>query len=397
MNIRQILNHLLVLTFCVACGTTDPSPVGINLVNLSGGEVVEMLDLRPVESGSHFREIFPTRLGAAEEMLIGRMNGVEYVGIFQVALSPEDFPGGDPATVTIDSLFVDLKILGSLNRGNLGALTVSAPGQAWTEAQSFVDSTDFQQASFVKSALLDVMPVRVDSTIRVSLPATLLEDAISQNPTAPVVEFALSGAEGLSFLIVSGTRETGIPDSTGAPVSQDKVPELVTYYAGESEPGRVGTSLDTYYADRIDPPAPGELLLQTGIFSGARMQFELPTIPESATVNQIELIMDFEFDRSFLSSLRLRFERLDVASGDTTAVIVSGNPLNEQIIAPVSSPLFMNLDQLMFHGWMSGTKENHGFSINPVFEITSDLRYEWGLFSNPRLRIVYSLPPSTGT
>ena len=392
MTNSAVLLRVLIMAFCVSCGTTDPSPVGIDLVNLAGGEVVEVFDIRPVEAGSRFREIFPTTLGSAEELLVGRMNGVEYVSLFQVSLSPADFPGGDASTLTLDSLFVELKVLGNLNRGDLGGITVSIPAQPWTETQSFVDTTDFQRASFERIVLADVIPTRVDSTVRIPLPNVLLEEAISRDPGAPVVEFTLSGAEGTDFLIVSGARETGIAGTVTVTPTDAKVPKMLAYFAGQEASLAMGPSLDTYFADRVTGPSPGELLLQTGVLSAATLRFDLPSIPESGTVNQVELIMDFDFNRSFLSSLRLRFERLDVMSGDTTYVTV-----REQTVAPVSSPFFINLDPLMFYQWMSGRVDNSGLSITPTFDVVSDLRYEWGLFTNPRIRIVYSLPPAIGT
>jgi hypothetical protein len=358
--------------------------VGIDLVDRSGGEVVELVDIQSVEAGSKFREVFPSILGEVQEVLIGRMNGIDYVALFEVTLSPSDFPGGDASSLSVDSLFVELKLLGDLTRGEIGRMRVSAPDEAWSETRSFVDTTDFQSSSFQRIHLADVTPSLVDSTVRVPLPPDLLRDAIAANPTGPVLQFVLSGVEDdADYLIVVGSREA--TDVT-------KVPELIAHFSGAAV-ARAGASQDTYFADRTADPESGDLLIQTGVFSAAVMRFDLPTIPASATVNLVELTMDFDFDRSFLTLLRLRIERLIVTDGDTTSTVVSGNALNEQVVSPVSSPFRMNLDQLLLHGWMSGTSENRGLIINPVFEIAPNLRYEWGLFSNPRLRVVYSLPP----
>ncbi|MBS10320.1 MAG: hypothetical protein CME19_01795 [Gemmatimonadetes bacterium] len=379
--------HLLAILLIAGCGTKDPSPVGIDLVNLSGGEVVELLNVPSAITAPQLLDIFPSILGGTEEVLVGRMNGVEYTGVFRVEFAPTDFPGGDASTLAVDSLFVELRVLGGLVRGDLGNIIVSLPMESWSETRSFVDTTTFRAARFPRDILAEVTPTLADSTVRVPLPTSLLSDAIALGGRTPAVEFALSGAEGNDFLVVAGSRESSL---TG------KSPVLSAVYAGGAG-SSVGTALDTYYADRLQEPQPGEVLLQTGILTGTTMKFELPSIPEASTVNVVELSFDFDFDRSFLTSLRLRIERLDVAGGDTTRTITSSNALNEQVVVPSGSPFLMNLDQLMFHGWMSGQQTNSGFSLTPIFEITPDLRYEWGLFSNPRLRIVYSLPPASGS
>jgi hypothetical protein len=380
----------LVCMLVSACGTTDPSPVGIDLVDLAGGDVVELAELRPSEARSRFREIFPSVLGQTEELLIGRMNGVRYVSLFEMAFDPADLPGGNGSGQAVDSLFVELKILGNIKRGNLGRVIVSLPAETWSESRSFVDTTDFAENSFNQVEIADVVPALVDSTVRIPLPVDLLADAIGMNPTNPVVAFSLTGS-GLDedYLIAVSARDT---------VGSTNAAELVAYLSGPDgqQVSRAKTTMDTYFAERLANPEPGEILLQTGVFSAGVIRFDLPSIPESATVNIVELTMDFDIDRSFLTSLRLRFERLIVVDGDTTFSVASGNPVNEQIINPTSSPFVMTLDQLLFHGWMTGTNENHGLIINPIFDIVLDLRYEWGLFTNPRLRIVYSLPPSIG-
>ncbi|MCH2664265.1 hypothetical protein MK139_07960 [bacterium] len=385
---------LLLLAFAVSCGTTDPSPVGIDLVGRSGGDVIELKDVRTVTARSRFKEIFPSVLGVAEEILLGRMNGVNYLSLYRVELSPTDFPSGSASGLTVDSLFIELSVLGNLSRGDLGAIHVFVPDEAWSEVRAFVDTSDFQASSFARSPLLDVTPALADSTVIVPLPNSLLTAAIAADPSSPVIEFGLAAADGSeNFVVAVGSREA--TNQSGAPV-------FVAHYADGAGVTRTGVSLDTYFADREADPADGELLIQTGVFSAALMQFDLPTIPDAATVNVVELTMDYDSDRSFLSSLRLQIERVSVSGSDTTFALASGNTLNKQIINPLSSTFSMYLDQLMFHGWMSGEWENQGLILNPlvlnpVFESVPDLRYEWAVFSNPRLRIVYSLPPPIGS
>ncbi len=386
--LRHNLRLMAAVLLVAGCGSTGPTAVGIDLVDRSGGEVVEVADIRSSHTASRFREVFPSVLGSAEELLIGRMNGIDYVSLLKVSLLPTDFPGGSAAALTVDSVFVELRVLGNLNRGTLGQVLVSVPDDVWSETQTFVDTTDFETTLLSRTALLEVTPTQTDSTIRIPLPAHLLTDAIAADLNLPTLEFALSGATGAEdYLIVVGSREA---------TESGKTPQLVAQFV-DAAPARADIVLDTYFADRISPPGPGEILLQTGVFSAGVIRFDLPSIPESATVNLVELTMDFDTDRSFLASLRLRVERLNVSGADTTFSVSSGNALNEQIVSPASSPFVMNLDQLLFHGWMSGSSENRGLIINPVFDITPDLRYEWGLFTNPRIRVVYSLPPPIGT
>ena len=381
---RILPRYLLSLLLIAGCGTKDPSPVGIDLVNLAGGEVVELQNLPSVKTEPQLFDIFPSILGGAEEVLVGRMNGVEYTGIFRFEMSPTDFPGGDASGLTADSLYVDLKVRGELIRGDLGRIVVSRPTEAWSETRSFVDTTTYRSASFSRDPLGEVVPEIIEEdVVRIALPTDLLNGALAGDVTTAVVEFALSGAEGESFLVGAGSSETS---------TEGNSPVLSAVYSSGAS-SSVGSALDTYFADRLSEPEPGEVLLQTGILTGATLRFDLPTIPETATVNIVELSFDYDFDRSFLTTLRFRVERLDVANGDTTKTLVSANPLNNQTDLPVESPHKIYLDQLMFHDWMSGQRSNSGFSITPIFEIVPNLRYEWVLFSNPRLRLVYSLAP----
>ena len=122
MRRMRLLERILVTSLLVsvisACGTTDPSPVGIDLVDLVGGDVVEVLEIPATEARSQFREIFPSVLGRAEELLVGRMNGVNYVSLYEMAFDVFDLPNESGASLQVDSLFVELKILGNLSRGN---------------------------------------------------------------------------------------------------------------------------------------------------------------------------------------------------------------------------------------------------------------------------------------
>ena len=389
-QVRHVFAAFLVTVLSWGCGSTDPSPVGIDLVDLAGGEVVEIIDIPSLEVRSRFREIFPSVLGRREELLIGQMNGIHYVGLMEMGFEPSDFPGGSAGSLVVDSLFVELRII--TTRGDLGTMVVSVPNEPWSELRAFVDTTDFLGSSFNHNPIADTIPARIDSTIRVALPISLFQDAVIASPTNPVVAFGLSGgADGDSdFLIAVAANDT---------LASANAPQLVAYLSGPdgSAIARARTTKDTYFAERRSAPGEGELLIQTGVFYAGVLRFDLPAIPETATVNLVELTMDYDVDRSFLSSLRLRIEQLTVVNGDTSSAVVSGNFLNEQIVSPTSSPFRMNLDQLLFHGWMSGTRVNEGLIMNPIFEIVPDLRYQWGLFTNPRIRIVYSLPPSLGT
>jgi hypothetical protein len=391
-QVRHVFAAFLLTVSSWGCGSTDPSPVGIDLVDLAGGEVVEIIDIPSLEVRSRFREIFPSVLGRTEELLIGQMNGIHYVGLMEMGFEPSDLPGGSAGSLVVDSLFVELRILGDLTRGDLGAMVVSVPNEPWSELRAFVDTTNFLGSSFDHNPIADALPTRIDSTIRVALPVSLFQDAVIASPTNPVVAFGLSGgADGDSdFMIVVSANDT---------LASANAPQLVAYLSGPdgSAIARARTTKDTYFAERRSTPGEGELLIQTGVFYAGVLRFDLPAIPETATVNLVELTMDYDFDRSFLSSLRLRIEQLSVVNGDTSFAVVSGNFLNEQIVSPTSSPFKMNLDQLLFHGWMSGARVNEGLIINPIFEIVPDLRYQWALFTNPRVRIVYSLPPSLGT
>ena len=122
------------------------------------------------------------------------------------------------------------------------------------------------------------MPSQIDSTVRVQLPASLMQNALQISPTNPVVEFGLSGASDAgNFLIVTAAADT---------IGSVNAAELVAYLSGATSSwiSRSRSTKDTYFAEKDADPEPGEILLQTGVFSAGVIRFDLPTIPEAATV-----------------------------------------------------------------------------------------------------------------
>ena len=379
--IKKTLQLAIILALAAACGSTNPSPVGIDLVDLAGGDVVEISNIRPVESRSIFRQAFPSVLGKTEELLVGRMNGISYLAAFRFDLS--QVSGNTDA---IRSGTIELTVLGDGLRGSLSNVEISTPAEAWDESTAFVKGQDTIRTGFERRTLATVSVTQIDSTLRIPVPGEIIAEAMDSGSSQEGLELIVSGSELESpFVAIVGSREVELPSSG---------PKLVLDVEGmglvESVP-----SLDTYYADLTSDPGDDTILLHTGVIVGGLLRFDLPSIPSTATVRVVELSLDLDGDRSLTSGIRTRVERLDVASEDTTFV-GAASYLDGQLLLPGQQNSIF-LDQLLFQRWMTGSVINQGLLLTPSSETsTLELRYEWGLFVNPRLRIVYSLAPQSG-
>ena len=76
---------------------------------------------------------------------------------------------------------------------------------------------------------------------------------------------------------------------------------------------------------------------------------------------------------------------------DTTFAQSSASGIYVQSVAPSAPSQTFVLDRTLIQGWISGGVPNHGLALRPQY---SDPEVDWVVFQNPRLRVVYSLPPS---
>ena len=149
-------------------------------------------------------------------------------------------------------------------------------------------------------------------------------------------------------------------------------------------------SEDTYFGQREAPVAENSLLLQAGIARSLRLKFDLPPIPEDATINFVEFSSQVNQDASLTDGLQINVRRIDVDGQDTTFVRIQ-NAFSTFPASGAISTIQFTVDHLILQTWISGLSPNHGIALFPIFEG----RYEWLEITDPTLRIVYTNPPGT--
>ncbi|MBK36316.1 MAG: hypothetical protein CME26_12420 [Gemmatimonadetes bacterium] len=383
----SIITIVGILAFTAACGSRDPSPVGVGLLEGAAGQTVEILSTQASAARTHFDGLNSFILGATGELLVGRVHGVSYRALVRARFDSADAPIrlGD-----IERAEIVASLVTTGQRGT-GGVSLGVPLTDWGEATAFVDSSN-QEIPFQIEARAAEHSTLVDSVLTVGLPLDLIQNALTEG--APDVALVLGPSELAieDYLIVVGSREFFI-DSDGNGdadnVAIAKRPRLQLVHSDQTIVN-VPFSEDTYFGQREAPVAENSLLLQAGIARSLRLKFDLPPIPEDATINFVEFSSQVNQDASLTDGLQINVRRIDVDGQDTTFVRIQ-NAFSTFPASGAISTIQFTVDHLILQTWISGLSPNHGIALFPIFEG----RYEWLEITDPTLRIVYTNPPGT--
>ena len=370
------------------CGTRDATPVGGNLLGGDPGGVFEM-PLLPLSQGKpRFEGINPVGLGTSEELWVGQMSGLAFRTLLRFRVPAESLARAAGGSGASDLGVTSLRIVlsGYADRQRLdGMVLVQSPATAWDESSVFADTLTLVETNFSTLLIFEASAVSVDDSLFVNLPPVVGEDAIRANPQEAQVDLLLAPGGAEEFLKVLVSREAGV-DSLA--------PRLLFTYSvgGGTYLYETGASADTYWGRRSET-LPPDLLLASGVFYASLLRFEVPdSIPSGATVNMAQLLVDIDEAQSYYDVLPFRVDMVGVsANGDTTFAQSSASGIYVQSVAPSAPSQTFVLDRTLIQGWISGGVPNHGLALRPQY---SDPEVDWVVFQNPRLRVVYSLPPS---
>ena len=370
------------------CGTRDATPVGGNLLGGDPGGVLEM-PLLPLSQGKpRFEGINPVGMGTSEELWVGQMSGLAFRTLLRFRVPADSLARAAGGRGTSDLEVTSLRVVLHAYTGRqrqVGKVGVHSPTTAWTESSVFADSLTLVEVKFSSLPIATANAVSRGDSLIVELPATVGEKAIRANPQAARLEMLLAptGTEG--FLKVLRSRETD---------DRSLRPRLLLSYSvgGARYLYEIGASADTYWGRRSET-LPPDLLLASGVFYASLLRFEVPdSIPSGATVNMAQLLVDIDEAQSYYDVLPFRVDMVGVsANGDTTFAQSSASGIYVQSVAPSAPSQTFVLDRTLIQGWISGGVPNHGLALRPQY---SDPEVDWVVFQNPRLRVVYSLPPS---
>ncbi len=386
---KQFLLILGVVTCLAGCNTGKRNPLGEGFVGRAPGDTV-VLPAVPLTSARSFHSlIFPTVMGEQEELLVGQMNGFLLRSLLRFSVSDE-FSGGVPSGLTIDSLRVNLGIQSARLIEN-ASLIVLRPDSPWEELQTYVDTLSLVETEVLATPIPDAVAQVFADRVQIDLPVSLLKDAIESSSLS--IEILLQPDGEGPFLLDIFAREANIIRAD-API-----PELeAVYRVGDvTERVAVQTDADTYWSARTNGGPPENLIiLSEGLFYGSVLNFGLPNIPQGATINSAKLQLDIDLDRSYFSSFPFEVYGLTIAEGDT-----SFTRYNERLLIEPAATTY-TINHTLIQAWISGARLNHGLALSPLnFTSSTGLPallnspplIRWLVLKDVRLNLIYSLPP----
>lgn len=381
---------LLFFAAClVGCNTEKRNPLGEGFVGRDPGDTVALPAVPLKSAGSFHSLIFPTVMGEQEELLVGQMNGFVLRSLLRFNV-PDELSGGVPPGLTIDSLRVNLGIRSARLVEN-ASLVALRPDSPWEELQTYVDTISLVESEVLATPIPNTVAHIFEDRVRIDLPVSLLKDAVATG--APSVEILLQPDGEASFLLDIFAREaTDI--RADAPI-----PELeAVYRVGDGiERAAVQADADTYWSARVNGGPPEDLaILAEGLFYGSVLNFDLPNIPQGATINSAKLQLDFDLDRSYFSSFPIEIYGLRIAEGDTAFT-----RFNERLLIEPATATY-TINHTLIQAWVSGVRVNHGLALSPLnFSSSTGLPallnspplIRWIVLKDVRLNLIYSLPP----
>ena len=387
-----MMRKLFFLSFLVAaclagCNTEKRNPLGEGFVGRDPGDTVALPAI-PLKSARSFQSlIFPTVMGEQEELLVGQMNGLLLRSLLRFEV-PDELSGGVPPGLTIDSLRVNLGIRSARLVEN-ASLVALRPDSPWEELQTYVDSISLVETEVLATPIPDAVAQVFEDRVRIDLPVSLLKDAIEAGALSVEILLQPDG-EGPFLLDIFAREATDI--RADAPI-----PELeAVYRVGDvTERAAVQADADTYWSARVNGgPSEDLAILSEGLFYGSVLNFDLPSIPQGATINSAKLQLDFDLDRSYFSSFPIEIYSLKVAEGDTAFT-----RFNEKLLIEPATATY-TINQTLIQAWVSGVRENQGLALSPLNLITgfpvplnSPPLIRWLVLKDVRLNLIYSLPP----
>ncbi|MCY3681692.1 MAG: hypothetical protein OXH16_09855 [Gemmatimonadetes bacterium] len=384
---KPFLLIFLIVACLAGCNTEKRNPLGEGFVGRDPGDTVA-LPAVPLKSARSFQSLIePTVMGEQEELLVGQMNGFLLRSLLRFEV-PTELSGGVPPGLTIDSLRVNLGIRSARLVEN-ASLIALLPNSPWEELQAYVDSISLVETEVMATPIPGAVVRVFEDRIRIDLPVSLLKGVVDAG--APSLEILLQPDGEAPFLLDIFAREaTDI--RADAPI-----PELeAVYRVGDViEREAVQADADTYWSARVNGgPSEDLAILAEGFFYSSVLNFDLPNIPQGATVNSAKLQLDIDLDHSYFSSFPIEIYGLKIAEGDTTFT-----RFNERLLLEPATATY-TINQTLIQAWISGVRVNHGLALSPLNLITgfpvplnSPPLIRWVVLKDVRLNLIYSLPP----
>ena len=378
-----------VMALFLGCGGGDGNPVGTGLVNRrDAGSVVRIEGITPVRQFSEFQGFEPTQNGFRPSIRAGELNGIGVTTLVQFTIPTDSlvaFTGGVDLTIEQARILLYRRVEESSGEGTLTLWETLSP---WDDLSSFTDTTGTLQTppSLARIDPSDVIQSGDTTVIDLAPSFVLSKLGLAEGAGDPdTVSIALQAASGGQFLTswVSSNafgddleRRPSIELTVPGP---DNVPQKFSFIS----------TTDTYYGSLVaSGPEPSALIVGSGIRFWTHMVFSFPeSLPVEATINSAILEMDIARVESFPITFSMQVDRLLIDSTTGDSLLVPG--LGKTILVGETGTRF-EMGPFIVQDWTSERVPNDGLVLRSVG--TEDL-LTWLVFKNPKLTIVYSLPP----
>lgn len=382
---------LCVTAVFAGCGGKNANPVGAGLLDRKDlGRVVRLNPISPSRVTTAYLGIRPVVNGSLLSMAAGSLNRIGLTALVRFTAPPDtilSYAGGQDVRVVRSRLLLTRRPAQGVGSG---PVTVWRPLAGWDEQSIFADTTRgveapiplgrigfVQMADQADTTVIDLDPSFVQGRLQVADRAAGVLDT---------VEVALQAAPGAQFLatwVATDAIEEGLSRPRLALTFErpDSLQRTLTLLAAD----------DTFYGVREGGgPDSTALTVGTGFRYWTYLTFSIPdSLPRRATINSARLEAEVAQPGSFPVDIVLGVERLVISptTGDTS--IAQGGTV--EVLSGATS-LSAEIGPFVVQAWTSGQVENHGVVLLPVGG--ADL-ISWVVLRNPRLTVVYSVPPGT--
>ena len=366
------------------------NPVGSGLVNRSDlGEVKRLGPISPVGKVSRFQGLTTTSNGVASSLMSGSLNRIEVTALlrFEIPLdSLSQAAGGQD--ITISRAVVRLVRRPGQSLGSAG-YTVREVVSGWDESSAFIDTTQGVEVPARLEPIDSVLVSQEADTTLIRLPVSFVARRVRLTAGAAgerdTVDIAVQPAPGAKFMTswVSGNvlaeEEPYRPTIEMTVQPRDGSPRAFSHLVNS----------DTFYGVREGAgPDSTSLTVGAGLEYRTFLTFALPdSLPALATINSGILEVEVAQPGSFPIDLFLSADRIGInsATGDTT---LSGSVIAQ--VRPGDTAISLQIGPGIVQPWTSRLVDNDGMVLRSSGGLG---QLTWVVLRNPRLTILYSVPP----
>ena len=371
---------LAVLGGFMGCASDEGSPVGARL--LTGRDFGNVVPLDPIAAARDSCFRVPMSLGQGRN-LVGCMGDLtaKTLLLFPASSFPDAVREAQLEEVRLQ--LISDRAFGAGSEGDEFQLALYTVLSEWSEEEVRSDAPPAYDPQAVCSVPINASD---SDTITCVLPLSLVEGWMDSTAEANFgILVAPISPEDASFMKRFRSSEYGT-----APLLRIRYEE-----DGEVDSTTVRLSEDATVVDRAPSlETEGNLILADGDVHRSLLWFELPEVDSLVTVNFAVLSLEVVRERSFAEQMIVEAWPAAEASWEEEALRTefSGDP-PRAVVGDTTASISIDV-RLMVQDWLRDPSRNTGMLLRSAGEQENIFTV---FFGNPRLDIIYSESPGTGT